>query len=583
MLNQDSPEKWREVGSQVKFQTNHCVRLKSQLNFSGNRESDMCAFSVEKLLSNAINYQNKGNYDEAIKSYNHILEHNSLNLTAMNNLSVLYINSANLEKAEKLLLKIVNNGFLDENILNHLSVVYMRTYRFEEALKMLDHAMQMNPFKIETYLNLTNVCSTMKKTDLAIHYALEGVKIDPGSSLAFNNLGSIFNSMAMFNEARIAFETACALDKKNIEPIVNLGTIHSRFMENDMAIKMFSKALRLLPKNAKSQSDVIKFLLGFELLKKGDLELGWKYYDCGFHPNIPKENSRTPPRQFNKPIWDGSKIEGKTILIWREQGLGDEILFYSCLPDLIRYHDGIILEVDKRLVDIIQRSFPNIVVREQNFGPPPYFDSTYQDYDYHLPLASLMRHFRKSLQDFKTSGYKLKPDVNKKQYFSNLLSPYKEKIIIGICWRSGNIDPLRAMNYLSIMKCGELFSMNDVVWVNLQYGDCEKECIEAENEYGIEIIRWPNLNLKDDLDDVFALISELDYVITVGTAVQTMAASLGVETLLISPPEKAWHNFGLDYDPWFPNIHTFTADYKNLAEALPFVKKHIIEHGKKSK
>jgi len=541
----------------------------------------MSEFSIEKTLSNAVNYQNKGNYESAIKCYDAVLSVDGSNLTAMNNLSVLYINSGNLEKAEILLVKIVNSGLLDENCLNHLSIVYMRTFRYNEAMQMLEYALELNPYKIETYLNLTNICGTMKKTDLAVHYALEAVKIEPSSSLAFNNLGSVFNSMAMFDEARIAFETACDLDKKNIEPIVNLGSLYSRSNEIDKAIKIFKKALRLLPKNAQNQSDVIKFLLGFEILKKGDLALGWIYYDCGFHPNIPKDNARTPPRRFNKQIWKGQKIHDKTILIWREQGLGDELMFLSCIPDLLKFHDKIILEVDKRLVETMQRSFPNIVVREQSFGSPPNFAAIYNDYDFHIPLASLMRFFRKTVDDFKTSGPYVQIDPVKKNKFSNLLSQRKDKLVIGICWRSGSIDALRAMNYLSIMKFGELFSIKDVVWVNLQYGDCEEECLAAEKEFGIEILRWPDLNLKDDLDDVFALISELDYVITVGTAVQTIAAATGVETLLISPPDKAWHNFGLDYDPWFPNLFTFTADYNNLVEALPLIKNYILEHGKK--
>ena len=121
--------------------------------------------------------------------------------------------------------------------------------------------------------------------------------------------------------------------------------------------------------------------------------------------------------------------------------------------------------------------------------------------------------------------------------------------------------------------------MKDVVWVNLQYGECEEECLEAEKEFGIEIVRWPDLDLKDDLDDVFALMSELDFVVTVATAVHHMAASTGVETLLITP-HGAWNRFNLDYDPWFPNLHPFIGDEKNLAEALPLVKNHILALGK---
>ena len=534
-----------------------------------------------KLLMDAQAAQNSGHYDVAVVKYNKYLENDPYNQFALNNLSVIYINQAKLELAEKTIMQCLQNSEGSADSFNHLAIVYLRTSRLVQASKLLEHALTLDPFKIETYLNLVNVYGNLNDTTKAMHYALEGIKIAPASSLAFNNLGSVLNSMAMFEEAIIAFETAFELDNNNIEALVNLGTCRVFSGKNNEAISIYENALKKLPKKVRSQADVIKFLLAFEYLKKGLLDKGWEYYDYGFHPNIPSANARAQPRTFKKPLWKGQPIVGKTLLIWREQGLGDEMMFLSCMPDLIKFHDKIILEVDKRLVETIQRSFPSITVRAQNYGPPPYFEAIYHDYDYQLPLASLMRYFRKSIDDFKTSSPYIKFDQVKKTKFSDRLAPYKGKLLIGICWRSGNIDALRAMTYVGIMKWGELFSMKDVVWVNLQYGECEDECLEAEKEFGIEIVRWPDLNLKDDLDDVFALMSELDFVVTVATAVHHMAASTGIETLLITP-HGAWNRFHLDYDPWFSNLHPFIADYQNLAEALPLVKNHILENARQS-
>jgi len=533
-----------------------------------------------KLLIDAQVAQDKGHYDAAIVNYNKYLEQDPFNSFALNNLSVIYINQAQLELAEKTIMFYLENSEGDASSFNHLAIVYMRTARQPQAAKLLEHALSLDPFKIETFFNLTNAYGLMGDNSKAVHYALEAIKIGPTSSPAFNNLGTVMNSMAMFQEAQIAFETAFDLDNGNIEALVNMATCQIINGNNDAAISIYEKALKKLPKKAKSQSDVIKFLLSFEYLKKGYLGKAWEYYDCGFHPNIPSTSARGQPRTFKKPLWKGQPIKGKTLLIWREQGLGDEVMFLSCLPDLIKFHDKIILEVDKRLVETMKRSFPTITVRAQKYGPPPYFEAIDHDYDYHLPVGSLMRYFRKTFDDFKSSGPFVSVDAAKKQKFSRRLSQYKDKLVIGICWRSGKIDALRAMTYVGIMKWGELFSMKDIVWVNLQYGECEEECLEAEKEFGIEIVRWSDLDLKDDLDDVFALMSELDYVVTVATAVHHMAASTGVETLLITP-HGAWNRFHLDYDPWFANLHPFIADYQNLADALPLVKNHILAHGKK--
>ena len=565
MVNSNIPTNIREEPKMIAIFDRWSVVVKSQIK--------------NKLLMDAQIAQGNGYYDVAVVKYNKYLEKDPYNEFALNNLSVIYINQAKLELAEKTIMQCLQNSEGSADSFNHLAIVYLRTSRLIQASKLLEHALTLDPFKIETYLNLVNVYGNLNDTNKALHYAVEGIKIAPTSSLAFNNLGSVLNSMAMFKEAIIAFETAFELDNNNIEAIVNLGTCCIYSGKNNEAISVYENALKMFSKKKLNSTAVIKFLLSFEYLKKGLLNKGWEYYDYGFHPNIPSANARAQSRTFKKPLWKGQPIIGKTLLIWREQGLGDEMMFLSCLPDLIKFHDKVILEVDKRLVETMQRSFPTINVRAQKYGPPPYFEAIDHDYDYHLPVGSLMRYFRKTVDDFKSSGPFVSIDPAKKQKFSSRLSQYADKLVIGICWRSGKIDALRAMTYVGIMKWGELFSMQDVVWVNLQYGECEEECLEAEKEFGVQIVRWPDLDLKDDLDDVFTLMSELDYVVTVATAVQHMAASTGVETLLITP-DGAWNRFHLDYDPWFSNLRPFIADYQNLAEALPLVKNHILAHGK---
>lgn len=535
----------------------------------------MNQMSKDRLLADAQRAQNRGDYNIAIDRYSKVLEIEPFNYYALNNLSVIYINQSKLQLAENILLTLLSNTEGDAASYNHLSIVYMRTFRLPQALKLLQHALSLDPFKIETYQNLTNVCAQLKDTESALHYALEAIKIDPTSSPAFNNLGSVFNSMAKFEESKLAFETAYELDPKNIEALINLGTAHVVLEQIEDAIATYEKGLKKLPKQAATQSDVIKFLLSFEYLKTGRLKEGWEYYDSGFHPNIPSGNARSQPRTFKRPRWKGQPIPGKTLLVWREQGLGDEMMFSSLMPDLIKRCKNIILEVDKRLVETFQRSFPEILVRHQRYGQPPYFEAIDHDYDFHVPMASLMRYLRPTIESFQGSGPYVIVDPQKKAKFAERLEPYKDKLLIGICWRSGSIDALRALTYVGIMKWGELFSMQNIAWVNLQYGECEQECLEAENEFGIKIIRWPDLNLKDDLDDVFALMSELDYVVTVATAVHHMAAATGCETLLITP-KGAWNRFNLDYDPWFPNLHPFVVDYQRLDEAFPLVREYIL-------
>lgn len=528
----------------------------------------------KKLLLDAENAQKKGRVAEAVERYNKVLAVDPTNHMALNNLSLIYIGTANFDLAEDAIMKIMATPEADAATFNHLAIVYMRTSRLLQATKLLEHALTLDPFKLETFLNLANAFGLLKEFNMAFHYALEAIKIEPTSSFAFNNLGTVLSGMAKYEEAQIAYQTAAELDPNNLEAFVNLGSLQVTTGQSYLAIETYEKAMSKVKKAASGQIDVIKFLLSFEYLKAGNLKKGWDYYDSGFHPSVPVTSARVVARTFKKPIWKGQPIPGKTLLLWREQGLGDEILFMSCVRDLLKIHPKIILEVDKRLVETIQRSFPTITVRAQNYGPPPQFAAVMHDYDYHLPLGSLMRYLRPTLAHFETSGPFVQIDDVKKTKFAGRLKAYKGKTLVGICWRSGTLDPTRARGYTSLMSWSPLFKLDNVVWVNLQYGECEQECQAAEEAFGIEIVRWNDLDLKDDLDDVFALMSELDVIVTAATAVHHMGAAVGAETVLLAP-RRAWNRFGLDHDPWFANLHPILINQDDFAGSMEQVKSLI--------
>lgn len=136
----------------------------------------------------------------------------------------------------------------------------------------------------------------------------------------------------------------------------------------------------------------MRFYAAFEYLKLGDLERGWNYYDGGFSPLVPQNGRRTPVRKFDVPEWRGESLQNKRLLVWREQGIGDEIMFGTCLPDLLLL-DGceVILETDSRMVSIWARTFPEFHVRPQSFASDG--RSPFNDFDLHIPIGSLPEFF----------------------------------------------------------------------------------------------------------------------------------------------------------------------------------------------
>jgi hypothetical protein len=129
------------------------------------------------------------------------------------------------------------------------------------------------------------------------------------------------------------------------------------------------------------------------------------------------------------------------------------------------------------------------------------------------------------------------------------------------------LNATRNKHYSAIIDWGELLQLPNCVFVNLQYGDCEAELVEAETRFGISILRWSDLDLRNHIDDSLALIDSLDLVVTAGTAVFSMAGSLGRPTLLLQG-EWGFDNLGTDYYPWYPNSYCFVPDHGQIISSV---------------
>ena len=143
--------------------------------------------------------------------------------------------------------------------------------------------------------------------------------------------------------------------------------------------------------------------------------------------------------------------------------------------------------------------------------------------------------------------------------------------MIGICWRSGVFSIGRNLNYTALIDWKELLSCDDFQFVNLQYGECENELIEVEQSLGVQILRWPDLDLKNDLENVLALIKNLDSVVTVGTAVSSLSASCNIPTFILM--KQSWLMLGqINNYPWYECVVPIVSDNDtHIAEKI-----HII-------
>lgn len=526
------------------------------------------------------------------------------------------LNKGDLPAAEKIY-RSLDNDYPDQGAtLANLGMIVLKRQRYEEALGIFQHYEKNNPKDIDAknkvvvaaihlgdhlqaeikarealainadhYLSLLNLCAALgyqKKDQEGLTFAMRAITIDPTNPIGYVQLGGHFQALAMYKEAKEAFATAHALDPKNIMALGNLGVMCSQADELADAEKYYKAAIDLcgpLDIERKAQSE---FFLGITLLKMGRLAEGWKYYESGFSPVLPQ--GRTPRRTFNAPRWSGEKIFGKRLLLWREQGLGDELIFLKCLQRIQERADDVTVEVDSRLLSAFTRTYPKITFRPERYGPAPHFLSATTDFDLHAPIGSAFGVFYDRLEAFEDEqGCLVLPDKSIEERYSRRVNLADGRLKVGICWRSGLLAPTRNRHYTNISQWSPVFALKDHIdFFSLQYGDCDAELARAQEEFGVYINKWPDIDYKNDLESIFALASLCDVVVTVGTAVSTLAAAVGTKVLLMAMP--GWPCFGTTRFPPFANVEVFAEAHDgDVAHQLIPVARRLAEFADKKK
>jgi len=451
----------------------------------------------------------------------------------------------------------------------NLGLCLSRQKKINQARHVLEHALQLSPDYLPAMNNLGEVYQELGEYDLQLKNCLGAVSKYPESALAFNNLGSAFIEKGMFEEAKHAFETSVMLDPSSFLARFNLAKEASQAGNVQSAIQQLENLKAGDFAKNQRQSDMLELQLGIEYLICGRIQEGWSLYEKGFSPAIPASLARGPQRQFSVPVWDGQSLSpGERLMIWREQGVGDEIRFAALLPLLPQtVRNNLVLECDHRLVSLFARSMPEVRVRAES--------QSMSDFSYHLPIGSLPRLLMSSVDVFRDASPLLNPDSTDVAKFAGRLAEFKDKKLIGICWRSHKLSATRNKKYTALEDWRSVLSIPGALFVNLQYGECEEEIHQIESELGIHILRWADLDLMNDFSGVAALIKNLDLVVSISSAVVPLAGAVGTQT--ISMTRQNWVLLGeTNTYPWFPSVMPVVVPHgEAMAAALPVVAERV--------
>ena len=415
--------------------------------------------------------------------------------------------------------------------------------RLNEAIASYRQALALKPDYAKAHYNLGNTLKKLERLNEAIASYRQAIALKPDFAEAHSNLAITLQGLGRLDDALVSHTQAIALKPDFAEAYSNFAfTLHDlgKFEE---AIQFFKKAIELNPNFATAHYNLSYTFLSYGMLKEGFNEYEWRWQT----PELNKQQ-----RNFTYPIWDGkTTLKDKTILLWCEQGIGDTMNWSSCLSIVTSHAKHIILECQKKLVPLLSRSFPNVEVKAENKS----LDADRDDFDLHLPMGSLYKHFiDEIIENGMTSSY-LIPDPDRVNYWRDRLASLGKGPYIGIAWKSANMSPSRLPNYAPILEWSPILKIPDVTFINLQYKDFADDLAKVKNELGVTVHNFDDLDHYDDLDDVAALCAALDIVITTKITVVYISAGVGTSTKLANWKQSSWNN--LLWNPRSRSVNIF--------------------------
>ncbi len=511
------------------------------------------------LLIKAQKERERKNYKESIRLCRAVIKNSPSTSPAHEILALAALESQDFHLAESAGREAIRLQPDNPNGALIVSVALMSRGREDQAIEVLQDQLSRTPEVLALMFNLHSCYANQGENQKAIEIALKTVQLDPTNSDAYNNLGASLHAVSRNDDANIAFQTAVDLNPQHFTARLNLA--NNLVDQDERKIREINETVEQFGAQIPERSKIgALHNTAFAYLRLGQLEKGWERLENGFSPLIDSNRGRRPQRNFDVPRWQGEPLNGRRLLVWREQGLGDEIMFGSMLAELAGIDGQVILECEPRLIELMARSFSSFKVRPELYRAVYPHDSPYDDFDLQIPLGSLAAIYRRRIEDFERSGPYLLADPDKQaDYAARMAQVAGGKKRVGLCWRSGVVSPTRGNSYTLLSDWDDLFKDPDVCVVNLQYGKCEDELLAVEQDYGIQILRWEDTNLQSDLDAVAAIIANLDVVCSVGTVVAQFGGALGIPTLMCANLYH-WTSFGTQRYPFFPDIHLFVDD-----------------------
>jgi Flp pilus assembly protein TadD len=408
----------------------------------------------------------------------------------------------------------------------------------------------LEPARLEALVNLANLLRTRGDFECAKALLLPAVARDPNAAELWLTLGSVWRETGDAAQASAHYREALRLKPDYAQALGNLADLLCDDGDTDQALALYDRALRHDPDNA--QAKLNRAILH---LLKGDLKEGWRDYAARL-----KLAGKVPVATHKLPRWSGAPLKRSRLLVTAEQGVGDQIMFASTIPDLAaraaRDSASVILECEPRLATLFARSFPEVTVRPWEVETRGGVTTARYGWlkaaggaNVAVEMGSLPRILRPAIGDFPNPNAYLLPDQTDVAHWREILPPGPR---IGICWRSGKMGGHRSLQYAPLEEWAAFLRDLPGTIVSAQYDAAAEEVATLEALSGRTIFVPPALDQKNELDRTSAMLRALDAVVSAPTAVSWLAAAIGIDTYKILY-DTSWTSFGAIHEPFAPS------------------------------
>jgi len=368
-----------------------------------------------------------------------------------------------------------------------------------------------------------------------------------------------------YKEAISFFSRAEELKPESRAVLKNIVNAHNHFGKYEETVKYIRKLKSLYPGYKRENMKLATALLSLNKFSEA-----WEYYEDRWDKESGSTIAETKiPPTFTKPRWE-PKLGYESVLVWAEQGLGDQILFGTMVEDFSKKFKKVHLSVDPKLCRFFQEALPHVNVLSL-------FDHINQDFfDYEIPLTSIGQYCRNSVDDF----LPLRVPYQVHKVISDDKTPKKEKLKCALSWKSkGQKADYKSMNLNLLSK---ILKLENIDFYNIQYNSEEQEILKFYDEHGVKILEPDGVDAHKDIYGLMKFLQTCDFAITTSNTNAHLAGAVGLPTYLLLAQAYGkfwyWDNLHQNQNLWYPTVERFTQEEPNNWDTpVSYLKDKLIE------